>query len=158
MYDEYAAGLYRYALMILTDHEMAENAVQEAFLKLIKLGKRARNIDRYAAYLRKAVRNECYRALERKHRQQQNQSAVQRAVLEVNETRQTDPSEHILIEEVLKTLPAEQREVLHLKVYEGKTFQEIAESLDISVNTAASRYRYAIDKLRKATGKTEART
>ena len=47
-----------------------------------------------------------------------------------------------------KQLPPEQRAVAHLKLWEGATFEEIAESLEISVNTAASRYRYALDKLR----------
>ncbi len=48
----------------------------------------------------------------------------------------------------LEALPAEQKAVLVLKVWEGLTFAEIAEVLDISANTAASRYRYALDKLR----------
>ena len=46
------------------------------------------------------------------------------------------------------TLPAEQREVVHLKVFEGMTFQEIADLCGESINTVASRYRYAIEKLR----------
>jgi RNA polymerase sigma-70 factor (ECF subfamily) len=50
----------------------------------------------------------------------------------------------------LRTLPPEQREVLHLKVYEQMTFAQIATALNIPPNTAASRYRYAMDKLRKA--------
>ncbi|HEY0548818.1 MAG TPA: sigma factor-like helix-turn-helix DNA-binding protein, partial [Verrucomicrobiae bacterium] len=47
------------------------------------------------------------------------------------------------------TLPTEQRAVAHLKLWEGLTFEVIAETLGISPNTAASRYRYAIDKLRE---------
>jgi RNA polymerase sigma-70 factor (ECF subfamily) len=38
--------------------------------------------------------------------------------------------------------------VVHLKLWEGLTFDRIAETLQISINTAASRYRYALDKLR----------
>ncbi|HTL18027.1 MAG TPA: sigma factor-like helix-turn-helix DNA-binding protein, partial [Patescibacteria group bacterium] len=48
----------------------------------------------------------------------------------------------------LAELPAEQRAVVHLKVWEGMTFETIAELLDIPLNTAASRYRYGLDKLR----------
>ena len=48
----------------------------------------------------------------------------------------------------LGELPEEQRAVVHLKLWEGLTFEEIAAALDISPNTAASRYRYGIDKLR----------
>ena len=42
-----------------------------------------------------------------------------------------------------------QREVVHLHVYEGMTFQEVANATGDSINTVAARYRYALDKLRK---------
>jgi RNA polymerase sigma-70 factor (ECF subfamily) len=48
----------------------------------------------------------------------------------------------------LAELPAEQRAVVHLKLWEDLTFEAIAQTLDIPLNTAASRYRYGIDKLR----------
>ncbi len=50
----------------------------------------------------------------------------------------------------MTVLPAEQRAVLHLKLWEELTFEQIAETLELSPNTAASRYRYGIDKLRDA--------
>ena len=49
----------------------------------------------------------------------------------------------------LAGLPPDQRAVVHLKLWEGLTFGEIAAIQDISPNTAASRYRYALDKLRE---------
>jgi len=49
----------------------------------------------------------------------------------------------------LGELPPEQRAVVHLKLWEGLTFEQIAEMLGISLNTAASRYRYGLDKLRQ---------
>jgi RNA polymerase sigma-70 factor, ECF subfamily len=48
----------------------------------------------------------------------------------------------------LGELPAEQRAVVHLKHWEGLTFEGIAAALEIPPNTAASRYRYGLDKLR----------
>jgi len=39
--------------------------------------------------------------------------------------------------------------VVYLKIYEGKTFQQIADWGGVSINTVASRYRYAIEKLRE---------
>jgi RNA polymerase sigma-70 factor (ECF subfamily) len=47
----------------------------------------------------------------------------------------------------LRELPEQQRAVVHLKLWEDMTFGEIAATLGISANTAASRYRYALDKL-----------
>ena len=52
-----------------------------------------------------------------------------------------------VIEQALRTLPTDQREVVYMKVYEAMTFQQISEALAVSINTVASRYRYAIDKL-----------
>ncbi len=53
------------------------------------------------------------------------------------------------IETALKTLPDYYREVITLKIWGELTFEEIAETLDIPMNTAASRYRYALEKLRR---------
>ena len=49
----------------------------------------------------------------------------------------------------LAELPAEQRAVVHLKLWENLTFEQIADTLEIPPNTAASRYRYGLDKLRE---------
>lgn len=53
------------------------------------------------------------------------------------------------IEDALGRLPDEQREVLVLKIWGELTFEEIATQLELSANTAASRYRYALGALRK---------
>jgi len=49
----------------------------------------------------------------------------------------------------LAELPPEQRAVVHLKLWEGLTFEQIAAALEIPLNTAVSRYRYGLDKLRE---------
>ena len=48
----------------------------------------------------------------------------------------------------LRTLPESQREVVVLKVDGELTFEQIGATLSISANTAASRYRYALERLR----------
>lgn len=59
----------------------------------------------------------------------------------------------IQLEEAVVQLPSEQREVVVLKVWGGLTFAQIAEQLELSPNTVASRYRYALGNLReKLTG------
>ena len=49
---------------------------------------------------------------------------------------------------VVDRLPNEQKEVLTLKIWGELTFDEIARTLDLSLNTVASRYRYALQKLK----------
>lgn len=53
-----------------------------------------------------------------------------------------------LLESAVRQLRFEYAEVLTLKIWGGLTFREIAATLDIPQNTAASRYRYAIADLR----------
>jgi RNA polymerase sigma-70 factor (ECF subfamily) len=59
-----------------------------------------------------------------------------------------DDSQRALVA-AIDLLPAEQREVLTLKIWSELTFAEIASALGISQNTAASRYRYALAALKK---------
>jgi RNA polymerase sigma-70 factor (ECF subfamily) len=59
-----------------------------------------------------------------------------------------DEKSENLLAESLARLPEEQREVISLKVFEGFTFNEIARICGLTTNTAASRYRYGLSKLR----------
>jgi RNA polymerase sigma-70 factor (ECF subfamily) len=59
-----------------------------------------------------------------------------------------DESQRALVA-ALDLLPREQREVLVMKIWNELTFAEIASALEISQNTAASRYRYALAALKK---------
>lgn len=54
----------------------------------------------------------------------------------------------LAIEDALRRLPPEQREVMVLKIWGELTFEQIAAELSLSPNTAASRYRYALAALR----------
>lgn len=54
------------------------------------------------------------------------------------------------VRRILKSLPQSQYEVVILKHWENLTFAEIAEALDLSQNTVASRYRYAMEKLQRS--------
>ena len=144
LYDQYGASLYRYALMLLADRSAAEDAVHQVFVSLIALA--ARNttaIDNPEHYLRRAVRNECYSAL--RWRSARDQVEV---VLEPVGGVDVRPDERMALGRALGALPPEQREVVHLKMYAGMTFQEIATQTGESINTVASRYRYALDKLK----------
>jgi RNA polymerase sigma-70 factor, ECF subfamily len=52
------------------------------------------------------------------------------------------------IENAMRELPPEQREVVVMRIWGEMTIVEVAAVLEISENTAASRYRYALNKLR----------
>ena len=56
-----------------------------------------------------------------------------------------------LIDQAVKRMPEKFREVVMLKIWSDLTFAQIAETLDIPLNTAASRYRYGLESLRRDT-------
>jgi len=135
-------SLYRYALMVLADPAAAADVVQAVFVALLRHGIYPDSGERY---LRRAVRNECFSALRRRRH---DLLADATPILEAVEADRDCPDERLALERALRALPPEQREVVHLKVFEGMTFQEIADMTGESINTASSRYRYAIEKLR----------
>ena len=141
LYDEYGVSLFRYALMLLADHSAAEDALQQVFAAVMR---QTAALDNPAHYLRRAVRNECYSALRRRPLQ----PSLGEPLLEPAVPERVSVEERIALERALVSLPVEQREVVHLHVFEGMTFKEVAEASGESINTVASRYRYAIDKLR----------
>ena len=51
--------------------------------------------------------------------------------------------------QLIEQLPAEQREVVKMRYYEGLSFKEIAEHTGVSINTALGRMRYALINMRQ---------
>ncbi len=150
IYDAHADQLYRYALILLTDHAAAEDAMQQVFAKLARNSGTVSGIKNESQYLKTAIRNECFRILaDKKRRRQYLQSDTGNALLQQVAPEQGSDEQREEIETALKKLPPEQRETVYLKVYEDMTFKEIAKLLKIEPNTAASRYRYGMDKLRQ---------
>jgi RNA polymerase sigma-70 factor (ECF subfamily) len=56
---------------------------------------------------------------------------------------------------LLDELPADQKEVLVMRMYQDMSFKEIAESTGVSINTALGRMRYALMNLRKVIEKNQ---
>jgi RNA polymerase sigma-70 factor (ECF subfamily) len=83
-------------------------------------------------------------------RQQRRQRAAARPEAETMFAAPLEQDERrAAVEAALSSLPQNQAEVLILKIWGGLSFPEIARALDLSENTAASRYRYALAKLRE---------
>lgn len=65
------------------------------------------------------------------------------------EDEQVKSDTHKLLKRFIEELPDAQREVLVMRHYMDMSFQEIADSTDVSINTALGRMRYALINLRK---------
>jgi RNA polymerase sigma-70 factor (ECF subfamily) len=145
LYEEYGARLYRYALLLLADRAAAEDVLQDAFVRLARVMRRQSGVEVSFPYLATIVRNECYSALRKRRRRAEDPAPLlERATPDATE------EERMILDTAMRALPVEQREVIYLKVYEGLTFQEIADRWAASINTVASRYRYATAALRRA--------
>lgn len=60
-----------------------------------------------------------------------------------------DRENRLLLERAVQNLPADQREVVTLRIWGGLTYAEIAKTTGESTNTVASRYRYALTNLQR---------
>jgi RNA polymerase sigma-70 factor (ECF subfamily) len=146
LYDAFGASLYRYALMILASREAAEDVLQQVFTALLDRG--TQGIRDEERYLKRAVRNTCYSAL----RAQRVRAATASTDTMLEDVAARGPAvsaeDRVALGAAIRQLPPDQREVLHLHVFEGRTFREVADAIDEPLNTVASRYRYAIEKLK----------
>jgi RNA polymerase sigma-70 factor (ECF subfamily) len=149
LYDLFGPALFRVALLLLDSREEAEDAVQDVFVGLVRARKGLAGVENLRAYLFTALRHTlAARAARRVRARAVPLEAIpEPASSEVN---CLEGDQVVRLERALRTLPAEQRELVGLKVDGGLTFAEIASLLRISPNTAASRYRYALEKLRAA--------
>jgi RNA polymerase sigma-70 factor (ECF subfamily) len=142
LYREHGATLLLFALAMTGERERAQDAVHQVFANLIENGKLSQAEDKKAylfACVRNAVLNE--RKIQARH-----------GPLETDCAWFSPPDRDVAGEQKLRrslgALPEDQREVVVLHLWGELTFAQIGELLQISANTAASRYRYAIQNLR----------
>jgi len=143
IYDCYAEQLYSYAMSLLRNIEAAEEAVQSCFLKIMRSPAILGEVRNIRAYLYAIVRNGAYDYASARGRETLVDTGTDSMF---SESFQED---EILMQDLVNSLPAEQREVITLKIYQNMTFREIAHIIGVSQNTAASRYRYALQTLKK---------
>jgi RNA polymerase sigma factor (sigma-70 family) len=126
----------------------AEDLVQEAFVRIWRLyghtGEVAPGLV-YRAIRRLAI--DWARSLDRRIIREQKTFELTPLSSSFEYTLEKDEKQRALLRAVDR-LPDEQKEVLTLKIWGELTFDEIARTLDLSLNTVASRYRYALQKLK----------
>ena len=142
LYHQYGAALLLFASAISGDPVRAQDALQQVFLKLMENGNLSRATDK-KAYLFACVRNAILNDCRLQHR---NTRVEVESMWFIPPNR--DYGEERKLRQALKGLPNDQREVVILHIWGELTFSEIGALLGISANTAASRYRYALAKLR----------
>ena len=128
------------ARQYLRTPEEAEDAVQEGFIRFWKRKERAEDA---TAYLFACVRTA---ALDLR-RAGRSRAAHNPPAGPLFATPDEGPERRERVEAAVAQLPEDQREVLVMRIWAGLTFAQIAAALEIPMNTAASRYRYALARL-----------
>jgi RNA polymerase sigma-70 factor, ECF subfamily len=151
LYDLHAQALYAFVLN-LTRHEAdTRDLLQELFVKLAKQPELPDGVRDERAFLLRLAHNLTIDLIRRRGTRAKNyeQFACEPTGIFAPAS---DPDERAFQEALssaLGEIPPDQRAVVHLKLWGGLTFEQIAELLGIPLNTAASRYRYGLDKLRE---------
>ncbi len=135
-YEQYKNGIFRYALSITKDPQLAEDVLQDTFLKLLS-GETPRNPDMAQAWLYRVARNLCLDHLRRCKREQPHAQIP------------SEGQNQYAYIELISSLSPKEQEIVTLKIVGGLSHGEIGAVLGISAKAAQKRYERAIAALRK---------
>ena len=145
----FVARLDAAARLILRDHELARDAVQEGFLGAWRNLPTLRDPDRFEAWLRRLVFRSCIDVLRRRGRR-----PIEVELLEIDGPPVADIASLIadrdLLELALRRLAPEQRAVIVLHYYLGMPLPDVAAALGIPIGTAKSRHHRSLALMRAA--------
>jgi RNA polymerase sigma-70 factor, ECF subfamily len=149
IWSEYASDLLGYLAGLHCSRNDAEDTLQEVFVTIARKRTSVAGARLLKPYLFQLARNVALNRLKRNKRIRDRVECMSDWLVPVGPT---PPDEHRVSKLVagLAELPEKQRSVLVLKFYRDKTLREIGALLGISENTAASCFRYGIEKLRRA--------
>jgi len=147
IWDQYSTDLLAYLIGIMCSRFDAEDALQEVFITIAKKRHQLANARNLKAYLFRMAHNKAVSHIKQhSRRREQLEKKADWLIFTPKDDDENDRS--IQVTTALAALPEKQRVILTLKFFQDKTFREISELLGISENTAASRYRYGLSKLK----------
>jgi RNA polymerase sigma factor (sigma-70 family) len=152
LYVRHAEELRAYLIGLLRDPDLAADVLQATFSKAVERGHTAEGS--LKAWLFRVAHNE---AMDQRRRKAAEGRALRRVAWWKSETLEHDPQQRLRHQEIvehvrkaLETLPPAQQEVVRMKIYEEKTFAEIAAQLHCPLGTVLTRMRLATQKLAEA--------
>lgn len=160
LYDRYSASVYSLALRVLNDRQLAEELVQETFLRVWR---QASSFDTMrgalSAWIIGIARNLAIDELRRRSVRPQAAGGDADETLAQLESSDDDPSDqvytrlrHEAVIGALEQLPEAQRAVLELAYFSGLSQSEIAERLGDPLGTVKTRMRLGLQKLKSLLG------
>jgi RNA polymerase sigma-70 factor, ECF subfamily len=148
IYDAMGNQLYGHVLGLVGSEADAEDIIQDLFVRLAQKRRNLLNADNLEAYIFAMARNLARDVISRRP---QNMISIDEypQILEYEAAAPDPARDNRSLLKALLALPIAQREIITMKCLGAMSFDAIARCLDISINTAASRYRYALNKLRQ---------
>ncbi len=151
LYDAHAPSLFAFLLSLTRNEGDARDLLQEIFVKIARAPALLKNVRDERPFLIRLAHNAAIDLIRRRGTRERTRDDFAAEIVSPFAPA-SDPDDQLFRDELavaLAGLPEEQRAVVHLKLWEGLTFEQIAAALQIPPNTAASRYRYGLDKLRE---------
>lgn len=154
--------VYNFILRFVGSRELAEDLLQDTFLRVIKGAADYQQKAKFTTWLYTIARNLCVdQSRRKKHRkaasldQPMTQSDDSGTLMDVipgkdmpSDRKVVSRQLHLTIHRAIDSLPAEQREVFLMREFLDMPFKEIAAIVNEPENTVKSRMRYALEKLR----------
>lgn len=157
--ERHARRVRDYVRMLVKDNDVADDLTQEVLIKVVKVLDEGRYTDkgRFQPWLLRIARN---RVLDYFRAQKQvktvSESSAGFDILGSKNFAEPSIEDRLVSEQqaeevrqLIELLPAEQREVVKMRYYEGLSFKEIAEHTGVGINTALGRMRYALINMRQ---------
>ena len=157
--DRHSNRVRDYIRMMVKDHDLADDILQETFIKAVQVIDDGRYADtgKFLSWMLRIAHNKVidyFRS--QKSAKTINESESGYNVLGTLRFADSSVEDRLISEQIaldvrrlVDHLPQEQHEVVMLRYYSGLSFQEIAEQTNVSINTALGRMRYALINLRK---------
>jgi RNA polymerase sigma-70 factor (ECF subfamily) len=146
LYSRDGPVMLAYAVSLLHDRAASEDVLHQVFTRLLEGNLRINGS--LTPYVYRAIRNAAFN-YRRDRSRETNLEANGRWLQAPPGMEDTG----LALEAALQELRPEQREVIVLHIWGQMTFDETAAALDISPNTAASRYRYGLARLKERLGR-----
>lgn len=151
IYSKYADVLYRYGRQFTRRQEFIRDCIQELFYELIDRRANLSQPQSIKGYLFIALKRKIIRDIKKEEKLQLEEEGFTFTLAEapLAFSSSLDEKDLVLIKKKLNQLPINQREVILLHFYEGLSYEEIADIMDIKVRSARSLTYRALESLHK---------
>ncbi len=158
----YEKRLFSYILISVKNKELAEDIFQDTFIKVINTIRSGNYHEegKFFQWIMRIANNLKIDYYRRMQRMPVFENGSEFDIFDVLSTQEDSVEQKIIKEQIysdlrriIDYLPAEQKEVLVMRIYQEYSFKEISEITGVSINTALGRMRYALINLRKIISK-----